>query len=922
MTDPTTGVAQAGALRATIDDDSAPESNAPGFYRIDARHITLKECWWGTRTPLALVAWLILKATGDRVPCSTDDPAVESLEPFEVDETALPPAIRDRFQDGAKQLAALGFHSPSWHAIADRRQKTETYLATFAHRSLPVVARLHSRLWAIKTPPRETHFVELITAFADGTFLWSLSGKADMLAPRTCRIVRRRDASPADLLKLHEQALGSDPAIRRRMPASARDQALDVAERLHEAVRDFHVKRGVFAPFSRADHDQAAADQQVRHQAVATGSGYPEVLVEIDRIQRHKTGWAGAIVLLVLSFVLFLAIGVKGQSLLGVLALVPILLFHEAGHYVSMKVFGYRNLRMFLIPGFGAAVTGRHFNVPGWKQAIVSLMGPIPGVVLGVFIGVAGVIWDVKLAVQAAFLTLILNGFNLLPLLPLDGGRVVHTVLFARVLALDILFRVLAVVGLIAVGVALDTRVFMILAVIMAIGLPHAVRIARAARELRAAGVTGGSADDQTIPPAVADQIITRLTAGRARPPHVGMLAQQTLQVFETLNTRPPGWLASIGLLTLQTVGLAFAVVFGALFAVAQQGSLEEFFRSAANRPQHALVVSDIRASPGPPPTGTPASNSTVIATFGTAEAAAAAYTEALGQLADGERALLFGESVFIGFAAADDEARKRWLGRFQPRTEDVFVESASLRALFRFHILARTASDADALEAELDRYMSLPLAEGLVAPWSPDAAVTGEERLARETFARLRRAQRDLWEDPGLVRLREDMWKAQKTGAREEHAALLTRMAERTTALRRERLQAIADDPAADQALASLYLERTMSGQASDEEDEFDDPLGRELAPRFGLVPAPGASGASDLTYATSGWCTRAGLVVDVHYISFADAGSGAMAFSDWLASRGVSRVRYEVMGQPEYDEEADEDAAGEADSAPSGGG
>ena len=70
-----------------------------------------------------------------------------------------------------------------------------------------------------------------------------------------------------------------------------------------------------------------------------------------------------------------------------VAALIPILLFHEFGHYVAMRVFGYQDLRMFFIPLFGAAVSGRHYNVPGWKKAIVSLAGPVPGIGLGVALG-------------------------------------------------------------------------------------------------------------------------------------------------------------------------------------------------------------------------------------------------------------------------------------------------------------------------------------------------------------------------------------------------------------------------------------------------------------------------------------------------------------------------------------------------------
>lgn len=41
-----------------------------------------------------------------------------------------------------------------------------------------------------------------------------------------------------------------------------------------------------------------------------------------------------------------------------VLPVIGVLLFHELGHYVAMRLFGYRDVRMFFVPFFGAAVSG------------------------------------------------------------------------------------------------------------------------------------------------------------------------------------------------------------------------------------------------------------------------------------------------------------------------------------------------------------------------------------------------------------------------------------------------------------------------------------------------------------------------------------------------------------------------------------
>ena len=134
-----------------------------------------------------------------------------------------------------------------------------------------------------------------------------------------------------------------------------------------------------------------------------------------------------------------------------------------------MRIFKYRNLRMFFIPFFGAAVSGQNYNVAGWKKAIVSLMGPLPGIFVGALVGCAGLLLHQPLLIKAATLTLILNGFNLLPVLPLDGGWVMHAGLFSRHYMLDTAFRVLAALALVVGGYFSTDRILMYLGIFAAL---------------------------------------------------------------------------------------------------------------------------------------------------------------------------------------------------------------------------------------------------------------------------------------------------------------------------------------------------------------------------------------------------------------------------------------------------------------------
>jgi len=77
---------------------------------------------------------------------------------------------------------------------------------------------------------------------------------------------------------------------------------------------------------------------------------------------------------LALSVLVFLWLGLP---LLFLLILLLVIVFHELGHYIGMWIFGYRDLRMFFIPFFGAAVSGVKYGVPVWQQATVLLLGPL-----------------------------------------------------------------------------------------------------------------------------------------------------------------------------------------------------------------------------------------------------------------------------------------------------------------------------------------------------------------------------------------------------------------------------------------------------------------------------------------------------------------------------------------------------------------
>jgi Zn-dependent protease len=538
------------------------------FYRLDSTRVTLREYWWGTRNPLVIFGW-IAKWLRIRLPGSVDDPNVETLDPFRVPPARLPEDVRTRFRPLHDELAACGFHSPECYWVHDVVHQTDIYQVVYLHRSGRAFARIHFREWTMPKPPKRYLFTTFVSPFSDGTYLVTTSARPDMLAPPSCLVNRLIGAPPARLWESHQAKLQELELTRTLVNVRAPQELAEAVETHHAAARDFHVQRGVFVPMTPEEEAPAVAAASPGDEAGERPARNAAVLAEIERLQNKSQSWRNALLFLVVSVVLFVVLGAKLWPLEFVLLLLPILFLHESGHYLAMRAFDYRNVRMFFIPLFGAAVAGQHYNVPGWKKVIVSLAGPLPGILLGAVLGGLGLGLEIPLLVNAAVLTVIVNGFNLLPIVPLDGGWVVHTLFFSRHYLLDAGFRALAVATLLVGATLLGDRILFFFGLFMAMGLPMAFRMARVVQSLRG-HVAAASSDARSIPPETADAIVDRLRESFRQPLTNTNLARLTMQVFEALNTRPPGWPATLGLGCVYAGSFFFALVSLAVFVVAR----------------------------------------------------------------------------------------------------------------------------------------------------------------------------------------------------------------------------------------------------------------------------------------------------------------------------------------------------------------
>lgn len=152
------------------------------------------------------------------------------------------------------------------------------------------------------------------------------------------------------------------------------------------------------------------------------------------------------------STLLFVALGWLFWDLQFAVLLLAVIAFHESGHFLAMRAFGYRNVHMLMLPLIGGVAIGQDAQPNAWRRAWMSLMGPLPGILLGW--ALVALIWlQPALAEQWPWLTtlsgllLFINYLNILPVPPLDGSHVVQSLLPHRLAWLQVGFVALAAVG-------------------------------------------------------------------------------------------------------------------------------------------------------------------------------------------------------------------------------------------------------------------------------------------------------------------------------------------------------------------------------------------------------------------------------------------------------------------------------------------
>jgi len=184
---------------------------------------------------------------------------------------------------------------------------------------------------------------------------------------------------------------------------------------------------------------------------------------------------------------------------LGVLCLLGVIAFHELGHWAMMRLFGYRDTSVFFLPFLGAATTGHKPDATLSQEMIVLLAGPLPGIAVGIALAVARPDWlRVDLGREAVAMLLVINILNLLPVMPLDGGRIVERLVLAGHPKASLLVSGSGVAGLLALAVSLKDPILIAFSALFALSMRSHFRGMRLLQRVRAAA-PGAATEEERV---------------------------------------------------------------------------------------------------------------------------------------------------------------------------------------------------------------------------------------------------------------------------------------------------------------------------------------------------------------------------------------------------------------------------------------
>ena len=426
------------------------------------------------------------------------------------DRSQLPDYLNEVFAHGIKLLEQLGFeyHHCQYSLDIVCHQHSDKWSLVFINKETSTFAEISPASTFLDLPGYE---IDFWTIARDGSALITLNGRGHTIL---CGITHAEIHDPmaitlAEVYQSHlserEDVFGKKPLV-----AVSSENYIKVQQKLFDGYfLNLMNERAVVSTghnqfrmaFSKARrllfqvlkgqkrlrkllHDKLIYEESqgdkpdTREQVSLSGSNF-SVEAEVQSYLRMRSAQertpGGVTARLVLFFLVlsltYMAFDLS-FSIYSVFILIAVMSLHELGHITAMMFFGYRNLQVLFFPLFVDTTSSDKPPPTIWKQALVHLMGPVPGIFIGLIL--LGLSQEYLLAwlYEAAIVFLVINYINLLPVAPLDGGHLIRLTILERFPSGKLILSGMSAIAFAAGGWFLGEPVFWVLALILFATLP------------------------------------------------------------------------------------------------------------------------------------------------------------------------------------------------------------------------------------------------------------------------------------------------------------------------------------------------------------------------------------------------------------------------------------------------------------------
>jgi hypothetical protein len=431
---------------------------------------------------IALLVFFILRV----ISVTGSMPRLDVRIPFSeiIKREDCPAYVLQMFRERERQLEGMGFIY--CYAIRSEHQEVRPnryrYGLVYFNREKETYASLLS---PAATEELVFTLVEFNTFFKNGERLATLDGRKfriDVHIPNTI-FQDSYSGSLQTQWQLHQHYLHHHPGLETRTFAETGEgfQAMvDEENRYHKDYIALLVKEGFLIKtgedrykedwrkssrsVGKSFSDVAKIVNTTRQKELSGQKINVPVEMEIENYEnaRHRQTIreqvsSGKVMFLGFSMMVFLVSFSLLLSFQTTLLLLAVLLVHESCHLLAMWMMDYKDWSLLFIPIPGIAAQGRDKAIPYYKQVVANFGGSAPGLLMAImlwFMLVNGLIpfTSLGLAARVILMLLVINYFKLLPVVPMDGGKILDIILYSRSILPQTVLMVSIFLGLIVLG--------------------------------------------------------------------------------------------------------------------------------------------------------------------------------------------------------------------------------------------------------------------------------------------------------------------------------------------------------------------------------------------------------------------------------------------------------------------------------------